>query len=66
MKIIAFVTERESVRQILDHIGEPSDPPRVAPARGPPQFELAFDQTVDAPGDEDLDQTRGLPDDHWA
>jgi len=65
MKIIAFVTERESVRSILEHVGEPADPPPVSPARGPPQGELGLGQ---APGHdpEDEDQSLGLPDDHWA
>ncbi|MCP3877981.1 MAG: IS91 family transposase, partial [Sulfitobacter sp.] len=39
MQIIAFVTESVSVRRILEHIGEPADPPRIAPARGPPAWE---------------------------
>ena len=33
MRIIAFVTDGVSVRGILEHIGEPADPPRIAPAR---------------------------------
>jgi hypothetical protein len=36
MKIIAFVTEAPSVRTILEHIGEPTRPPIVCAARGPP------------------------------
>ena len=28
-----------SVRRILNHIGEPAQPPRIAPARGPPARE---------------------------
>jgi hypothetical protein len=36
MRIIAFITEPSSVRQILEHRGEPTRPPRFAPARGPP------------------------------
>ncbi|MCP3878559.1 MAG: IS91 family transposase, partial [Sulfitobacter sp.] len=39
MRIIAFVTDGVSVRRILTHIGEPADPPRIAPARGPPAWE---------------------------
>jgi len=39
MRIIAFVTNGVSVRRILTHIGEPADPPRIAPARGPPAWE---------------------------
>jgi hypothetical protein len=39
MRIIAFVTDGVSIRGILEHIGEPADPPRIAPARGPPAWE---------------------------
>ena len=39
MRIIAFMTDDVSVRRILTHIGEPADPPRIAPARGPPTWE---------------------------
>ena len=40
MRIIAFMTEARSIRQILEHLGEPSSPPAVAPARGPPLWEM--------------------------
>jgi len=36
MRIIAFITHRADIRQILEHIGTDSEPPRIAPARGPP------------------------------
>jgi len=45
MKIVAFmarghaVDEGEAVREILAHLGEPVDPPRIAPAHGPPLWE---------------------------
>ena len=39
MHIIAFITEASPVQQILNHIGEPAQPPRIAPARGPPRWE---------------------------
>ena len=39
MRIIAFVTDGVSVRGILEHIGEPAQPPPIAPARGPPAWE---------------------------
>ncbi len=39
MRIIAFVTDGVAVGRILKHIGEPAQPPRVAPARGPPAWE---------------------------
>ena len=41
MRIIAFITEGSSVRKILDHLGESAQPPRIAPARGPPLWEAA-------------------------
>lgn len=41
MRIIAFITEPAAVRQTLEHLGEPTRPPRFAPARGPPLWEAA-------------------------
>ena len=38
MRIIAFITEALDVRAILEHIGEPDTPPRIAQARGPPEW----------------------------
>jgi len=40
MRIIAFVTEAAVVRDILIHLGEPITPPTIAPARGPPLWEM--------------------------
>jgi hypothetical protein len=31
--------EATTVRDILGHLGEPTTPPRIAPARGPPLWE---------------------------
>jgi hypothetical protein len=39
MRIIAFITDGPTVRDILAHLGEPTAPPRIAPARGPPLWE---------------------------
>jgi hypothetical protein len=36
MRLIAFITERSSIQQILTHIGEPPKAPPIAPARAPP------------------------------
>ena len=33
MRIIAFITDGPTVRDILGHLGEPTAPPRIAPAR---------------------------------
>ena len=41
MRIIAFINEAATVKQILEHIGEATQPPRIAPARGPPLWEAA-------------------------
>ena len=40
MRIIAFITEAVAVRTILAHLGEPTAPPRLAKARGPPLWEI--------------------------
>jgi hypothetical protein len=41
MRIIAFITDAPTVRDILAHLGEPRARPRIAPARGPPLWETA-------------------------
>ncbi len=38
MRIIAFITEAVDVGAILEPIGEPATPPRIAQARGPPAW----------------------------
>ena len=40
-RIVALITETAPVRRILNQIGEPSEPPRISPARGPPAWEDA-------------------------
>ena len=54
MRIIAFINDAGIVKKILDHIGESTQPPRIAPARGPPLWdpsaqpapEVEFDQRI--------------------
>jgi hypothetical protein len=47
LKIVAFLIEADPIQRILLHIGEPATPPRIAPARAPPDwFEVDFDQTI--------------------
>jgi hypothetical protein len=41
MRIIAFVTGAPALQSILTHLGEPTSPPEVAPARGPPLWDQA-------------------------
>ena len=40
MKIIAFINEAVVIRKILNHLGEPTSPPMLKPARGPPLWEM--------------------------
>jgi Putative transposase len=53
MRILTFITAAEPVDAILSHLGLPTTPPPLSPARGPPQPALAFDADPDL----DLDQT---------
>jgi hypothetical protein len=46
MRIISFIKDGHSVRKILNHINEPSEPPIIAPARGPPEFDYNQIQDV--------------------
>ena len=39
MHIIAFITHRADIRQILEHIGVETEPPHITPARGPPLWD---------------------------
>jgi hypothetical protein len=64
MRILAFITDPPVVQGILLHLDLPHRPPPLAPARGPPQAELPFDQTPDfdpadpePPPDFDFDQS---------
>jgi hypothetical protein len=41
MRIIAFINDASTVGKILNHIGESTQPPCIAPARGPPLWEAA-------------------------
>ena len=68
MRIIAFILDRPQVERILTHIGEPTDPPQVWPARGPPQASLGFDQVDQTVGQDawpEMDQTAGDAGDTW-
>ena len=47
MRLIAFITEGTQIRKILDHIGVDSEPPHIAPARGPPLWDDCDAQTDD-------------------
>jgi hypothetical protein len=36
MRIVAFITQAETIRTILEAMDLPTEPPRPAPARPPP------------------------------
>jgi hypothetical protein len=38
MRLIALLTASQSIARILSHLGQPTEPPARAPARGPPYF----------------------------
>lgn len=42
LTFIAFLTDPRPITPILDHVGEPTSPPLIHPARGPSQTELAM------------------------
>jgi hypothetical protein len=68
MRIIAFVLDRDVIERILSHIGEPTEPPAILPARSPPQGVLDFARALPvAPEDPwpEVDQTADLPGDSW-
>ena len=41
-KLIALLTDGLVVRKILAHLGLPTEPPALAPARAPPELQLAW------------------------
>jgi hypothetical protein len=55
MRIIAFVIVAPAVETILAHLGEPTSPPEMAPARGPP----LWDQATASQPDTALEPSRG-------
>ena len=68
MRLIAFIMEPPVVEKILKHIGEPSEPPAVLPARAPPQVEMDFDQVAqfDQGNDwPDMDQSAEATGETW-
>ena len=48
VRLVGFITEPATVRQILEHVGEPTSAPAIAPARSPP-LEMKIGQRLAAP-----------------
>jgi hypothetical protein len=47
MRIIAFINDASTVKKILDQIRESIQPPRIAPARRPPLWEMAAEDQAE-------------------
>ncbi len=64
MRLIGFITEPATVRQILAHAGEPTTAPAIAPARSPPVEvnapQLIAPEAVEAIPALEFDQTAHL------
>jgi len=39
VRLVAIITETAPLQRIFHHIGQPANPPRIAPARGPPAWD---------------------------
>jgi len=66
VRLVGFITEPATVRQILEHVGEPTSAPAIAPVRSTP-LEMEFAQRLAAPEavfelipELDFDQTANL------
>jgi hypothetical protein len=46
MRIVAAITEGAVIREILGHLGEPTWPPHLLPAPGPPLCEMPGAETA--------------------
>ena len=58
MRIMARFTHCGDIRQMLDHVGVESEPPHIAPARGPPLLDDCDVQVGhDAYGEPDCDMS---------
>ena len=42
-RVLTFLTDPVVIRRILSHLELPADPPRIAPARSPPDKAALFD-----------------------
>ncbi len=76
MRLIVFIMGPPVVARILKHIGEPTEPPAVLPARAPPQVEIGyrrrrdceaiqFGQVVEVDEWPDMNQAAEAGDETW-
>jgi hypothetical protein len=62
MRILAFLTDPEPTGAILRHLELPAAPPRLSPARGPPQSAFDLDADPVTPGARPRTHRRFRPD----
>ena len=64
VRLVGFITEPATVRQILEHVGEQASAPAIAPARSPPveanAQQLMGPEAVEAIPELEFDQTANL------
>ena len=64
VRLVGFITEPVTVRQILAHVGEPTTAPVIAPARSPPveanAQQLIGSEAAEAIPELEFDQTANL------
>ena len=64
VRLIGFITEPATVRQVLEYVGEPTTAPAIAPARSPPvevnAQQLIAPEAVEAIPELEFDQTAHL------
>jgi len=66
--VVARLTPLElmdRLAQLLRHVGEPTEPPAILPARSPPQTELAFGQDGGRDDWPEMEQSVDTPGDPW-
>jgi len=47
MRLIGFVNEGAEIKKILNYIGEPSTPPKISQARGPPLWDAGNAEQIE-------------------
>ena len=56
MRLRALITAAQSIERFLRHIGEPTEPKTLSPARGPPFFKTRVVRRQFAQTDDDARQ----------
>jgi hypothetical protein len=65
LKLVAMITETVALTRLLTHLGLPTSPPKVEPARLPPQMGWDFDELEGSAAVIAKPKARGPPDVQW-